>query len=414
MELTGRRRRGDLWGLVPVDQVHHLVTAAFPMLVGWTLFQENDLRGWIGVLSGLAQTVALTWGRRFPVAVLLVVIGIDLVTEQVGSQLIGFGVIIAGYYVAAWGKAWERSTALVLGIAFAIFTGILAGGSAALLGVIIGLGFLAFWVSGRFEAEQRGRITELSEETDRLAQERAVAEEQAADRERALLARELHDILNHSLTRIVLTAEAGAETGTESDARRTLRGVADTGRDSLAELRRLLGVLRTSTPDELRPPPSLDQVDELVAQIPPGGPVVTVERQGEVRAADTSIEVAAYRVVQEALTNVAKHAGAVRTTVRLTYLADTLEIVVGNELRTRNHGRSAVRGTGLVGLRERVELLGGTLHAGENPIGETSFGENGTHPNDDVRRVGEQQAAGVFTVYVTLPLRQLAGAGGGR
>jgi signal transduction histidine kinase len=118
----------------------------------------------------------------------------------------------------------------------------------------------------------------------------------------------------------------------------------------------------------------------LVAQIPAGGPVVTVERHGVVRPGDTSIELAAYRVVQESLTNVAKHAGAVPATVRLTYLADSLEIEVTNELPRSTRRRAVVHGTGLVGLRERVELLGGSLHAGTSE-------------------------AGGFTVYATLPLR---------
>lgn len=134
------------------------------------------------------------------------------------------------------------------------------------------------------------------------------------------------------------------------------------------------------TPDELRPPPTLDQIEELVALIPEGGPRVTLERQGQVRPADTSIELAAYRVVQESLTNVAKHAGEVDTGVRLTYLPDSLEIEVHNALPGARRRRSTP-GTGLVGMRERVELLGGTLHAGTN---------------DD----------GGFTVYATLPLRQ--------
>lgn len=367
-------------GVLPLDQGNHLVTAAIPLLIAVSLFQTTSGNAWAGIGSGLAQSLALSWGRRQPVPTVVAVILIDLLGPTVGAELLGFGVIISGYYAASWGNRWERKTALSLGLAFAVYVGAFAPGHALWIGTTLGAGFLAFWVSGRFEANQRGRISELSEQTDRLAEERATAEQRAADRERALLARELHDILNHSVTGMVLDAEAGAETGTEADARATLQRVADTGRDSLAELRRLLGVLRTSAPDELRPPPSLEQVDELVAQIPAGGPTVTVERHGVVRPGDTSIELAAYRVVQESLTNVAKHAGAVPAIVRLTYLADSLEIVVTNELPRSTRRKAVVHGTGLVGLRERVELLGGSLHAGTSE-------------------------AGGFTVYATLPLR---------
>ncbi|TDC23036.1 sensor histidine kinase [Kribbella albertanoniae] len=386
--LTAHRRR-----LRPVPlsvaQVNHLVTATFPLLAAVVNFQRFDSAGVVALVGGLAQAIALTWARRFPAAMMLVIIALEAGIFFAGGNVLTFGVIIAAYYAASWADRRGRIVALSAGLGYCAVAVALSIGNTRMLpmaGAMV-MCFIGFWISGRFEASQRSRISELRETSSRLAEERAVAEQRAADRERALLARELHDILNHSVTRMVLDAEAGAETGDEAAARQTLYRVADTGRDSLAELRRLLGVLRTETPDELRPPPDLNQLDELVDRIPSSGPQVTVDRQGEVRQADTSIELAAYRVVQESLTNVAKHAGAVPTNVRLTYLTGALEIEVVNELpRDRRQTRTA-RGTGLVGLRERVELLGGTLHAGPTKTG--------------------------FAVYATLPLRQPVRSGGG-
>ncbi|MFB6720896.1 sensor histidine kinase [Kribbella sp. NPDC056345] len=389
MDLTALRRR---LGPAPlsVAQVNHLVTATFPLMVALVGFERFDSAGGIALAAGLAQTVALTWARRFPAAMMLVIIAMEAALFWVSHSVLTFGVIIAAYYAASWGDRRQRIVALSAGLGYCAvavaLTTISNIRTLPMAGAMV-MCFLGFWISGRFEASQRSRISELRETSSRLAEERAVAEQRAADRERALLARELHDILNHSVTRMVLDAEAGAETGDEAAARQTLYRVADTGRDSLAELRRLLGVLRTETPDELRPPPDLNQLDELVDRIPSSGPQVTVDRQGEVRPADTSIELAAYRVVQESLTNVAKHAGAVPTNVRLTYLTGALEIEVVNELPRDRRQTRAVRGTGLVGLRERVELLGGTLHAGPTKTG--------------------------FAVYATLPLRQPVRSGGG-
>ncbi|GAA1715713.1 sensor histidine kinase [Kribbella yunnanensis] len=386
MDLSHPNRR---WPSLSVAQVNHLVTSTFPLLVALVAFQRFDSAGAIALTGGLAQTIALTWARRFPAAMMLVIIAVEAAIYLAGGNVLTFGVIIAAYYAGSWGSRRQRIVALTFGLGYcAVAVAFTIGYDRplAMAGALV-MCFLGFWISGRFEASQRSRISELRETSSRLAEERAVAEQQAADRERALLARELHDILNHSVTRMVLDAEAGAETGDEAAARQTLYRVADTGRDSLAELRRLLGVLRTETPGELRPPPDLNQLDELVARIPSSGPQVTVDRQGEVRQADTSIELAAYRVVQESLTNVAKHAGAVPTVVRLTYLTGALEIEVVNELPRNRLHKKALRGTGLVGLRERVELLGGTLHAGPTKTG--------------------------FAVYATLPLRQPVRSGSG-
>ena len=322
---------------------------------------------WVLVGCGLAQSAAMCGYRRVPLLVMLAVCAAELTAVLLGGQSLALGVLLAGAGLAAWAPARHRVLGGTVGLGLlAVEYLVLSGSTAARIGfVTVFVGFVALWIAGRFEAHQRARIAELAT--------RSVVLEDAVARERSLLARELHDILNHSVTAMMLDAEAGAQTGDEAAARATLWRVAATGRSSLAELRRLLGVLRADPADgsvgagPLTPPPTLAQVDELVAGIPEGGPRVTLERCGTPRPLDASIEHAGYRVVQEALTNVTKHAGPVPTLVRLSYLTGALEIEVRNAAG-RAPGRSnGSAGTGLLGMRERVSLLGGTLHAGPDP-----------------------------------------------
>ncbi len=313
-----------------------------------------------------AQTAALMCSRRFPLAALAVTVALEL-----ALILVKMPVLVAPLVAASRLGAWGRSGHRVLGVA-----AVLALLGAGLPVTLVSLGdhlrvvavyavaavlVVGFWAMGRVDGRRRDRIHELQARSRRLEAERELAERRAAERERTLLARELHDILNHSVTTMVVDAEAGADT--RDDMEETLRRVARTGRESLAELRRLLGVLRQAPPghDPLAPPPRLDQLDALVAAIPPGGPRATLIRSGDVRQVDTSIELAAYRVVQEALTNVTKHAGPVDVRVSLDYTATRLTVTVANDVPAVAPAGGGHGGVGLIGMRERVGLLGGTV-----------------------------------------------------
>ncbi|MBB5957190.1 signal transduction histidine kinase [Saccharothrix tamanrassetensis] len=314
-----------------------------------------------------AQTAALAWCRRFPLAVLLAVIGLETLLIVIESEIF-VGFLVAAWSLGAWGKPLQQRIGLVIGLALLTIGLVLSisGGSPpglALAGISsVAVMFVGFLVNGRLGARQRTRI-------DQLEAERAEAEQRAAERERALLARELHDILNHSVTTMVLDATAAAETGSPDEAREALTRVAQTGRNSLAELRRLLGVLRTNASaadhDPLVVPPGLDRIDALVESIP--GPRIDLVRSGTAGPLDVSIEHTAYRVVQEALTNVLKHAGAVATTVSLSFTAEQLSVAVVNEKSVAAPDPGT--GMGLIGMRERVSLVGGTLTAGPRADG---------------------------------------------
>jgi signal transduction histidine kinase len=202
---------------------------------------------------------------------------------------------------------------------------------------------------------------------DQLA---ALAERTAA-LERARIARELHDVVAHSLSVIVVQADGAAAAAEQQPAAAVtaLRTIGETGREALTQMRRLLGVLREGRDAETAPQPGAAQLDALVAQVVRAGLPATLTVQGEERPLAGSADVTLYRVVQEALTNVLKHAGAVsRVDVTLRYGPDAVELVVADD-GAGSRAAGDGRGHGLVGMRERLELQDGTLEAGPRPEG---------------------------------------------
>jgi signal transduction histidine kinase len=208
---------------------------------------------------------------------------------------------------------------------------------------------------------------------EKLQSDSAAATEQALRAERLRLARELHDIVSHSVSVMVLHA-AGARAVLTNDPERAeaaLRVIQETGTQSMAELRRLLGLLRSAgagPPGEAGHQPGLDQLNDLVRQMRGAGLAIAIETVGTPGRLDPSVDLAAYRVVQESLTNTLKHAGAGSAVrVHLAWEPDALVITVQDRAATRPGGRSGrsrlSAGHGLLGLRERVATVGGTIDA---------------------------------------------------
>ncbi|GIJ46084.1 hypothetical protein Val02_29700 [Virgisporangium aliadipatigenens] len=344
---------------------------------------------WLLFCVVLAQSAALAWSRRFPLTVLVVVAALEVVLVARDLELL-VGFLAAACALGAWGGRWQQRVGLAfgfgllgVGLVLSVGGGNRPGVSVAGLGALAAL-FAGFWSVGRLSAGHLRRLVELNRYSRRLEAERALAERRAADRERVLLARELHDILNHAVTAMVLDADAAVETGDDTESRAALRRVAATGRQSLGELRRLLAVLRATGDgadhDPLAVLPGLSDVDSLLRHLPEGGPRVRLERLGTPRPLDASVGQAAYRVVQESLTNVIRHAGSVDTRVCLEFAPGALTVRVANA-----PGRTGVPGSGgglgLVGMRERVELVGGTLAAG--PGADGGFEVRATFPVRD-------------------------------
>jgi len=213
----------------------------------------------------------------------------------------------------------------------------------------------------RREREQQRRLEDL---TLHLERERERGARAAVAEERARIARELHDVVAHGVSVIAIQSDA-AEAALERDpslAGPPLRAIRGSARDALTEMRRLLGVLRSDEDgSETTPQPGLPQLPELVAR---AGVPVTFEVSGEPRPLPAGIDISAYRIVQEALTNVHKHAGAVPTTVRVAWSDGSLELEVRDQGPGVNGNGSSDGGHGLIGMRERVRLLGGELHTG--------------------------------------------------
>lgn len=228
-------------------------------------------------------------------------------------------------------------------------------------------------------ARARGEVLEAARErAERLEREQVMRAEQARTQERARIAREMHDVVAHRVSLIVLHAGALEVRTSDEESAKAAALIGGIGREALTNLRDVLGVLRSPQPEsDYRPPPTLEDLDRLLDQSRALGIAVTRHDEGAPRPVEATVERTAYRVIQEALTNVHKHAGDAGTDVLIRYGTGELEVRVRNQApharREESHGagwglvelRERVElpgaGWGLVGLRERVELLGGTL-----------------------------------------------------
>jgi signal transduction histidine kinase len=210
----------------------------------------------------------------------------------------------------------------------------------------------------------RERRAQLAERERDLVAREAVVEE------RARIARELHDAIAHNVSMMVVQAGAERRVIGEENAptREVLETIENIGRGALTEMRRLVGMLRSDAADPLEPQPGLADLSTLVAQVADAGLPVDLHVEGDERALPVGIELSAYRIVQEALTNALKHAGDARASVHVRYGRDSLELEISDDGGVAR--QSAVSGGhGLVGMRERVALYGGSLHAGRRETG---------------------------------------------
>ncbi|WP_328808638.1 sensor histidine kinase [Nonomuraea montanisoli] len=227
-------------------------------------------------------------------------------------------------------------------------------------------------VAGLWVGARRQVLAGLRERAERLEREQAARAEQARAQERTRIAREMHDVVAHRVSLIVLHAGALEVSVTDERTAAEIAGIRATGREALANLREVLGVLRTQdAPDHHAPPPSLADLDRLLGQSRSAGLRVRRRDEGDPRPVPETAQRAAYRVVQEALTNVHKHVGACDVDVVLRYRPRELEIVVDNgpPAGPRPADPLPGGGLGLLGLRERVALLGGRLRTSPSPEG---------------------------------------------
>ena len=336
-----------------------------------------ELEIWLGtgasherlVAAAIGSTVAVTVAIRRLYPTIAGVVAAVLMAGELGfwgdPQIISVGV---AYFCSLYGLAvWARPRRFAFGAAAVTLAG-LASGAGPKGNLKDSLPFVAVtlvvMLLVRRVVRDRERRAEFAE------RERDVAAREAVVEERARIARELHDVIAHHVSMIVL--QAGAERRVLGDANASTREVLETveqsGRSALTEMRRLLGMLRGDASEPLTPQPGLHDVPTLVGQLREAGLPVELRVDGERRELPLGIELSAYRIVQEALTNALKHAGKARATVHIHYDADSLELEIVDD--GAGGATPATRGGhGLVGMRERVALYGGRFDASRNPGG---------------------------------------------
>jgi signal transduction histidine kinase len=319
-----------------------------------------------GVPLVLLQTVPLVARRRFPLEVLAATTAATVAYGLVYSNPLPFAVAIATYTAAA--QLSRRVSLLAAGAAAAVL--LIMTAAAGEGGKVRGFGILlaGAWVFGDNLGTRRAYLRALEERAQRLEREQEAERARAVAEEQGRVGRELHDGIAHNVSVMVVQAAAANDVfdARPEQAREALRAIEATGRGALGELRRLLGSVRGDGPD-YAPQPGLDRLDDLVAQVRSAGLEVGVRVEGAPRRLPAGIDLSAYRVVQEALTNTLKHAGATRADVALRYGDDELGIEVRDD--GTGDGNGGGTGRGLVGMRERVVIFGGTLAVGPVPGG---------------------------------------------
>jgi signal transduction histidine kinase len=347
-----------------------------------TVFAQLDLRldldnstpfgpPWAVAVCTLVATGALAFRRRAPLATALTVAaavaGPELFTVLTISLWGDFVPMLVAAYSVARHADRQRAAAGVLAIAAAVVVVLLRVPS---IGAKENIPFafvplVLVTVAGRALRRRQRTHTALSLHASRLAEDQEAWVRDAVAAERARIARELHDVVAHCVSVMVIQAGA-AEDLLDRDpdaARQPLRAVQDTGQEAVTELGRMLGLLRgDATPDQLGPQPGVAQLPELVAQVRNAGLAVEYDVEGTPHDLPPGVDVALYRLTQEALTNVLKHARGARATVVLRYSEVAVELGVDDDGRGTPAG--AGLGHGLIGMRERVALYGGTLAAG--------------------------------------------------
>lgn len=335
----------------------------------------------------LALSVVVALRRRMPeqMLVLAIAAGVAQVVFDIGVNPSDFAMLVIIYTVAAVGTRWASRLALIGGLcASPIATLRWPDGSEGEWGQLFGMVFLTVpfalaWVVGDSLRTRRAYYAQLEERAARLHREREAQSRAAVAAERARIARELHDVVAHNVSVMVVQADGAAYVldASPAQAKQALETISSTGRQALAEMRRLLGLLRSADDHggEYVPQPGVDQLSDLIEQVRGAGLPVRFEMTGEPRPLPSGVELTAYRIVQEALTNTRKHGGPeVSASVSIGFGDSELALLIDDDGRGAQHelyeeGGEDGLGQGLIGMRERVGMVSGTLDAGPRPGG---------------------------------------------
>jgi signal transduction histidine kinase len=320
-------------------------------------------------VAAAVMTVALAWRRRRPLAtalaVVTAVVALALVAELPNTAFLLPVSLVAMYSLGAYATPERGLVGIAATLAALPLTALRTEDATVTDLTAPAILFVALWAVGRSMRARRLRSAEIEDRADRIVREQDAREREAAAEERRRIARELHDIVAHRVTTIVIQAESGAATADEPvRAREAFGTIADSGRHALGELRRLLGLLREEDESAATSPqPGLARLDELVADTRAAGLPVEARIEGDLADLPAGVDLTAYRIVQEALTNALRHA---RTSASVVVARNPRSVVVevrnpiGGSAGPNGHGA----GRGLAGMRERVRVYDGELTAG--------------------------------------------------
>jgi signal transduction histidine kinase len=354
-------------------------------LAAWAVFDVSAVSGdratEVGlVFAALALTLPIARRRRHPSAVLAIVAvtitAQSLLTDPPEAIWTLVVLIVTSYSVAAYDRSLRRSLVglAVLGAAVAVSIARDTSDEATNIPPTL-LIFLAVpWVAGRALHGRDLRTVSLSSQVGALEREKALVAREAVADERNRIARELHDVVAHSLSVIAIQADA-AEAALQHNAelaREPLAAVKATARDALREMRHLVGLLKVDEGTaSLEPQPGLAVLQGVVDQVRAAGLDIELVVAGEPGQVPPGVDLAAYRIIQEGLTNVLKHARATRARVTVTYGDDTIDVAVSDNGVGSPEGAEAAPGHGLLGMRERVSLYDGSLQITSSGTGFT-------------------------------------------
>ena len=350
-------------------------------------FRDSD---GLGALLVLAQTLPLALRRVAPLGSLAAITAASGLHAALGYDQFQAGTFAFLVAVSSAAYVTDNRRALVAALLGVVGIGVFFSTTRITFNnyeivSVSGL-WLAGWTVGSYLRIRQGHTAKVERRAAVLEHDSEARSREAVADERSRITRELHDIIGHTLNLIVVQAGAAQAVfkSRPDHALESLSSIETTARQSLSDMERMLGILRPPEAEAApyAPQPGLGQVDRLAEQFTDAGLPVEVNVAGEPAKLPTSLDLSAYRIVQEALTNALKHAGPARARVAISYLADKLELdIVDDGQGSGDDGHNAGGGRGLIGMRERVSLFGGELDVG--PAAEGGFRVHASLPLEE-------------------------------
>src|SRR3954470_14239420 len=364
--------------LAPVA-IDTVVAVAACLITALELGLGSGIQGpaWVNAIGAVGSTLPIALRRRWPLGAVIAVGCTVVFQEALNGDLIENTISpIVSYPLVVYGVAayCDRRRAFIgLVVALVLVWVVVLIEDHSMGGDFLFTALLVFgpWLVGRIVAARGELAMELRDKADRLEREQEKQSQLAVAHERARIARELHDVVAHNVSVMVVQAAAARRMidHDASKAKEALGSVEQTGRAALKEMRRMVGMLGND-PEEplaLAPQPSVDELDWLVERAREAGLDVDLTIEGEKRRLESGVDLSAFRIVQEALRNTLQHAGPARASVTIRYGEHDVEVDVsdnGRGVAAAQTANGAVTGQGLVGMRERVAMLGGEIEAG--------------------------------------------------